>query len=110
MANGIQMMLKSLGLNPDEITTKITQFGELVVDLHARQVRCEEKLDRILAILENEKGLNDGRSESEHARGNGAAGAGAGVAADDRQRGDIQSLSRTDPSNVERVSQPHHEG
>ncbi len=47
--SGMAMMLKSLGLDPDEIKKQIGQFGALVVELRDTMVRVEQKLDTIIA-------------------------------------------------------------
>jgi len=49
--NGMEMLLKSFGLKPDEIKKQISEYGQLVIDLHSRMVRIEEKQDRILRHL-----------------------------------------------------------
>lgn len=48
MASGLEILLKSFGFNADEIKSKISEFGDLILDLHSRMVRIEEKMDRIL--------------------------------------------------------------
>ena len=52
--NGIEMLLKSFGLNPKEIQDSVKQFGDLIIDLKNQQNRIEAKLDLLL----EQKGLS----------------------------------------------------
>ena len=47
--SGLNMMLKSMGLNPDEITKAATEFGATVARIERRIVRSEKMLEIILA-------------------------------------------------------------
>lgn len=55
--NGMEMMLKSLGLNPDEIKQSVVVFQktvtEAITEVRANQQRIEEKLDIIITKLDN---------------------------------------------------------
>lgn len=42
---GVEMLLQSMGLNPDEIKKSVTEFGQIVVDIKAQLDRIEHKLD-----------------------------------------------------------------
>lgn len=44
---GLEMMLKSLGLNPDEIKKSIEDFGAVVVKISMQLDRIENKLDAL---------------------------------------------------------------
>ena len=46
--SGMDMLLKSFGLDPEEIKKNVGQFGQLVVAIEARQSRLELKLNRLL--------------------------------------------------------------
>ena len=51
MATGVEMMMKAFGFNSEELKKQISEYGNLVVDLHSRIVRIEENQDRILRHL-----------------------------------------------------------
>lgn len=59
MATGMEMMLKMIGLNPDEIKEQISGYGQLVLDLHNRIKSTEEKVDRLLVLLEAKGNQNE---------------------------------------------------
>lgn len=46
---GMEMMLKSLGLDPEEIRKGITEFGQVIVDMKSQLDRIESKLNAVLA-------------------------------------------------------------
>lgn len=46
---GMEMMLKSLGLDPEEIRKGITEFGQVIVDMKSQLDRIESKLNALLA-------------------------------------------------------------
>jgi hypothetical protein len=48
MATGMEMLLKTFGIDPDHIKKEMADFGKLVLDIHARLVRIEAN-QRILA-------------------------------------------------------------
>ena len=45
---GLQMMLKSMGLDPDEIIKSVNQFGEVFKAMQEQMNRIENKLDKVL--------------------------------------------------------------
>ena len=65
---GMEMMLKSLGLDPEEIQTGIKEFGQVIVDMKIQLDRIEHKLDGILAekiMLEAHEMTNTGNGKDE---------------------------------------------
>lgn len=48
---GAEMLLKSLGLDPEEIKNSIAQFGAMVVAIKESLDRIEAKQDEILSRL-----------------------------------------------------------
>ena len=55
MASGMQMMLKSMGVDPEEIMSNVEKFKSVVVtaidEVREAQKRLEAKQDQILALL-----------------------------------------------------------
>lgn len=51
MAFGIEMLLNSLGLKPEEIKEQVGQIGQIVVTLGSTLIRIENRLARIEAHL-----------------------------------------------------------
>lgn len=49
---GMEMLMKSLGVNPEEITKQIQDMGKLIVDLHQKQVVTLELQRRICQKLD----------------------------------------------------------
>lgn len=47
--NGISIMLKSMGLDPQEIIGSVNKFGETFLALQEQMNRIERKLDAVLA-------------------------------------------------------------
>lgn len=45
---GMDMMLKNMGFDPEEIRKTITGLGQLLADMHDRLQRVENKLDAVL--------------------------------------------------------------
>lgn len=59
---GMEMMLKSLGLDPEEIQNGIKEFGQVIVDMKAQLDRIEGKLNAVFAEkLEDETALVNGK-------------------------------------------------
>lgn len=52
--NGLFMMLKTFGLDPDELMGQATQFQALAQNAVDALNRIEAKQDRILALLETQ--------------------------------------------------------
>jgi len=46
---GMQMMLKSMGLDPEEILSSVNKFGATFLALQDQMNRIERKLDTVLA-------------------------------------------------------------
>ena len=46
---GMEMMLKSLGLNPEEIKKSIGEFGQVVIDMKEQLDRIEKRLNTLFA-------------------------------------------------------------
>lgn len=46
---GLEMMLKSMGLNPEEIRKSVEGFGQVVIAMDDKLTRIERKLDAVLA-------------------------------------------------------------
>lgn len=42
---GLDMMLKSMGIDPEEVKKSVTEFGQVVLDIKAQLDRIEHKLD-----------------------------------------------------------------
>lgn len=53
MALGIEMMLKSLGIDPEEMKEKFSQFITAVQSIEKRLTNIEQQNLRILAALES---------------------------------------------------------
>lgn len=45
---GMQLMLKSMGLDPEEIIGSVNKFGETFLAMQEQLNRIERKLDRVL--------------------------------------------------------------
>lgn len=52
--SGVGMLLKSMGVDPEEIQKAANQFPALLSGINARFQNIESKMDRILEILEGE--------------------------------------------------------
>jgi hypothetical protein len=52
--NGMEIMLKSFGIDPEKIKAEITMIAGAVKDMDERISRIEEKLDKILGITKQE--------------------------------------------------------
>jgi len=50
--NGMEMMLKALGIDPKEIMHSIEQFSNLVIELNKKLDRIEENQKHIMEKLE----------------------------------------------------------
>lgn len=48
---GMEMLLKSFGIDPDEIKKTAGQMGNLAIDFKTQLDRIERKVDLILSIL-----------------------------------------------------------
>jgi hypothetical protein len=59
MATGIEMMLRTFGLDPAEIKKNIEAYGRLVVELHGMQ---QETLKRVIDLQTQMERLNHARS------------------------------------------------
>jgi hypothetical protein len=46
---GMEMMLKSMGLDPAQIKSGVEEFGQVIIDMKAQMNRIEHKLDAVLA-------------------------------------------------------------
>lgn len=46
---GLEMMLKSMGLNPEEIRKSVEGFGQVVIAMDEKLTRIERKLDAVFA-------------------------------------------------------------
>lgn len=61
MALGVEMMLKSLGLDPEEVKKSIAGIGQIMADLKTGIDKVQVQNAEILARLDKlEKGANDG--------------------------------------------------
>lgn len=60
MALGVEMMLKSLGLDPDEIKKSVAGIAQIMADLRDGQARIEAQNARILELLETQEQAHDG--------------------------------------------------
>jgi len=52
---GMDLLMKSMGIDPVEMKKAVTDFGSVVIDIQERLVRIEAKLDKVLG--ENEPKL-----------------------------------------------------
>lgn len=66
---GMEMMMKSLGLDPEEIKKTIGDFGQVVIELKSQMDRIETKLNAV--IVENQKKELDNAELCEHAAADG---------------------------------------
>lgn len=46
--NGMQYLLKSMGVDPEEITKTANQLAQLIIDTKSQLDRIEEKLDAVI--------------------------------------------------------------
>lgn len=56
--SGMQMMLKSMGIDPAELDASIKGISNLAGSLDARLTAIERKLDRVLWFLETDYDIN----------------------------------------------------
>lgn len=67
---GLEMMLKSMGLNPEEIRKSVEGFGQVVIAMDDKLTRIERKLDAVLAdrlINETASIVDETSKEDAHA-------------------------------------------
>lgn len=56
MAGGMEMLIKSFGLDPAEIKKNVEGMGQLVIKMAADQQTIMQDTKRILEIVEKENG------------------------------------------------------
>jgi predicted nucleic acid-binding Zn-ribbon protein len=68
--SGMNMLLKSMGIDPNEIQNSVSQFGQMVLDIKTQMDRIEEKLDAVLlerspdglALVKEKENVDDGNN------------------------------------------------
>ncbi len=65
---GIEMMLKSMGIDPDEIRKSVSEFGQVVLALKEQMDRVEKKLDFIIGDVSASENETE-KTEIEHING-----------------------------------------
>lgn len=63
---GMQMMLKSLGLDPEEIMKTAEGYGKMIGLVVEQLQRIEDKQDRILLMLDNRQAMQENAPAIEH--------------------------------------------
>lgn len=53
---GIEMMLKGMGIDPNEIKKAVGEFGAVILDIRDRLERIEAKLDAQNAVINPDDG------------------------------------------------------
>lgn len=61
MAKGMEMLLGSIGINPEEIKASIEAFKTIAEEVKTRQERVETKLDFIIAQIQSNHSLNSSK-------------------------------------------------
>lgn len=60
---GLTMMLKSMGIDMEEIQTYGRQAGEVVTDFRTRLERIESALTRLTLLMETDSGRRNGTDD-----------------------------------------------
>ena len=80
MTTGLTMLMKSFGLDPEEMKKQISSYGELVLDLHSRMVRMEANQNEIIGWINQQRDNDNGRTALARRDGDtGAVGADSAV-------------------------------
>lgn len=61
MLLGPAMLMKSMGIDPEEITKNIKQFGDAMLEMQQGIARIEAKVDTLIKEQENDKKENTTR-------------------------------------------------